>query len=199
MNNTETNASGSPSGTGRPSPPATSKDAKEQSRKRKRIALVLLLLLLLALGSCTTLHFCGNQRAEEATVAVMPDLDANAEDITDREGLESAMQQKADANYFSLQVNPDAFFSSQSGEGAFELINPETNVYPISFSIVLDGSGQRLYQSGTIMPNKQIRSITLDQPLDPGDHPATVIISIYNQDTHEKEGETRVKTTLHAS
>ncbi|RDB60883.1 hypothetical protein C1878_12605 [Gordonibacter sp. 28C] len=179
--------------------PDTSEGAQEKRRKRKKILLVLLLLLLLlALGTCTAVNLLGDKQEDApAAVAVMPGLDANAEDISDREGMESAMQSAADANYFTLQVNPDASFSSQTGEGRFELVNPLDNVFPISFDITLDESGQKVYQSGAVMPGKQIRGIALDSTPDPGSYRATVNVSIYDRETQEKEGETKVKITLH--
>lgn len=177
---------------------APSKDEREKSRKKKRILLVLLLLLLLTLGTCTAARFLGGHQEETPiNAAIMPELDANAEDIADREALEGAMQKKADASYFSLQVNPDASFSAQTGEGRFELINPVENAFPISFDITLDESGKTVYQSGAVLPGKQIKGIALDAKLDPGSYQATVNVLIYSQETEQKEGETQVKITLH--
>lgn len=179
-------------------PPDASEGAREKRRRNKKLLLaLLLLLLLLVLGTCTAARFLGDKQEDApAAVAIMPGLDANAEDIADREGMENAMQNTADANYFTLQVNPEASFSSQTGEGRFELVNPFDNVFPISFDITLDESGRTIYQSGAVMPGKQIRGITLDSKPDPGSYQATVDVFIYDRQTQEKEGETKVKITL---
>lgn len=177
--------------------PDASKDAQEKRRKRKRALLaLLLLLLLLALGTCAAVYFLDDKQEDATAVAVMPELDANAEDIADRESLESAMQNAADANYFTLQVNPEATFSSQTGEGRFELINPPENVFPISFDITIDENGQTVYQSGAVPPGKQIKSIALGSTPKPGSYQATVDVFIYNPETQGKEGEAIVKITL---
>lgn len=177
--------------------PDAPKDAQEKRRKRKRALLaLLLLLLLLALGTCAAVNFLGDEQEDATAVAVMPELDANAEDIANRESLENAMQNAADANYFTLQVNPEATFSSQTGEGRFELINPPKNVFPISFDITIDGSGQTVYQSGAVPPGKQIKNIALGSTPKPGSYQATVNVFIYNPENQGKEGEAIVKITL---
>lgn len=189
--NNEINASGvTPDTAGTP-------NEEKKSRKKRWIILLLLLLALLAAGTFIGLKLMEQpEESGSSSVAVMPDLDANAKDIGTREELEEAMQAEADAAYFTLQVNPEATFSSQTGEGTFELINPTTNVYPISFVITLDESGQQLYQSGSVMPGQEITGITLDTNLAPGTHSATVSVSIYDDGTHEQEGETQAKINL---
>lgn len=177
-----------------PSIASNKEQAPEEKKSRKKwILIALLLLLLLGLGTCAVLNL---PQEEPSPVAVMPDLDGNIEDITTREELESAMQEEADAAYFNLQVNPDAIFSAGTGEGSFELINPNNNVYPISFVITLDATGQEVYRSGTVPPNKQISTIILNPVPSSGTHDATVRVSIYNPDTQEKEGETLVKIKM---
>ena len=170
-----------------------------QKPNRKRwIVIAFLLLLLLGLGTCALYTFMDSEEEETtSSVALMPDLDANAEDIATRKSFESAMQEKADASYFTLQINPDAQFSAATGEGTFELINPSSNVYPISFTITLDSTNEIIYESGTVMPHKQINQITLTKTPTAGTHKATVNVSIYNNDTHVKEGETQAKITLY--
>ncbi|MFR0815890.1 MAG: hypothetical protein ACLSIL_16330 [Enterococcus casseliflavus] len=50
---------------------------------------------------------------------------------SDREVAERA-QEVADANYFTLTINPSAVFEAGDHEGSIEIINPATNVYPIA-------------------------------------------------------------------
>lgn len=178
---------------------ATPSNETEEKKSRKKRWIILLLLLLLLLGAGAFIGFKLIQPSVEVdtpSVAVMPDMDANAKDLGTREELEEAMQQEADSAYFTLQVNPEATFSSKTGEGTFELINPTTNTYPISFTITLDESGEELYRSGSVMPGQQITGITLDTKLAPGTYDATVSVSIYNDSTHEQEGETQAKIDL---
>lgn len=171
--------------------------AEKKKKSRKKIIIVIVALLLLAAAILAALKFCSEE--ERSPVAIMPGLDANAQDITTREELTDAMQEAADASYFTLQVNPEASFSSDTGEGTFEMVNPSVNVYPISFQLYLDEDGSLLYESGVIMPNQMISGITLDQKPSPGTYKATVKVLIYNPDDNSKEGETEAKITMYVS
>lgn len=176
----------------------SSHEAKEKRRRRRRIGiLILLLLLLLSLGTCAVLTW-GPAEAEDinSAVVLMPGGDVNAEEIKDRESLEAAMQEEADAHYFTLQIFPEAYFSSGTGEGSFSLMNPATNVYPISFEITRDDTGEVLYQSGTILPGQQVKTLSLVKCPPAGSYAATVSVLIFNADTHVKEGETKAKIEL---
>lgn len=174
-------------------------EAKLKRRKRiRRMLIVLLLLLLIGLGAYSLVTLEPQQiEAPNQAVAIMPSLDANAEEITDKESLQAAMQKEADAHYFTLQVYPEASFSANSGEGSFSLMNPGTNVYPISFEITRDDTGETLYTSGTLMPGHQISTIALDVTPTLGTYDATVHVSIFDAETQTKEGETQAKIALY--
>jgi len=165
--------------------------------KRKKIIVIVIVLLLIIAAILAALKFCSPE--EESYVALMPDIDANAQDITTREELENAMQEFADANYFTLQVNPEAEFISSTGEGTFEIVNPSVNVYPISFELYLDDDNSLLYKSGAIMPNTQVRGITLEKKLDPGTYTGTARVAIYDPDDQAKVGETEAKITMNVT
>lgn len=168
---------------------------EEEPNRKKIIALVIvLLLLLIGLATCVMQPF-GGVDGGKPTAIIMPALDGNAEDISTREDLEKAMQQQADANYFSLQINPEASLSASTKQGTFEIVNPLENAYPISVELRLD-DGTLVYSSGGIMPGKQIRSITTEAALTPGTYSAYASVSIYNDVDHAKEGETQAKITL---
>lgn len=167
--------------------------AQEKKPRRKRVLILsLLLVLFLAAGTFAVWNLIPRDTLEQTVaVALLPELDANALEITDKESLIAAMQEEADAAYFTLQVHPEASFSAATGEGSFYLMNPTTNVYPITFTITLDATGEVLYQSGALMPGQQIQSLTLSAIPEPGSHKATVSVTIFNPDTQEKEGETQ--------
>lgn len=170
-------------------------EIKERRKRRRRILVELIIILVLILLLCLLLLKC-TDREDASLVVLMPEIDLNAEDIFNRQDLLDAMQAKADASYFHLQINPEASFSSSTGKGSFEIVNPSTNVYPISVNLYLDEDNSLLYESGSILPNMQITSIELLRKLDPGTHAATAKVFIYNQTTLEKEGETQARIIL---
>lgn len=163
-------------------------------KKRKRfIILIIVLLLVLAALLVMLLSHCVDK--EPSHISVMPDVDVNASDIHSREELIDAMQDFADASYFTLQINPEASMTASTGEATFEIANPAENIYPISVQLVLE-DGSLLYESGAIMPNQLIRKITASKTLTPGVYMATAKVVIYNPNDQTKEGETEAKIHL---
>ncbi|WP_430612524.1 hypothetical protein [Enterococcus sp. DIV0876] len=156
---------------------------------QKRKWLLLLLLLLLAGG----IHFWFNQR--ESSQMVSADLLPAAGDASDRQ-LAVQSQEIADANYFTLQINPDVVFEDGTSKGSIEIVNPGINVYPIAVDISLLESEEIIYSSGAIFPNQYIEQAKLAIPLAQGEHKAKATINIYDPDTKEKQGVTEAELTI---
>lgn len=176
----------------------TEQEAQEPSPKpveQKRGGVVALVALLVLIGAILVYNYL-QPEGTHTPIASLVSPDANAEDMSGEGNPEGGSEGEAETNYFALQINPEARFSSETGWGDFELINPPTNAFPITFEIVLDDSGECIYKSGSVMPNQQIKGITLDAALPPGSYEATVKVTIYNQNTHLKEGETQAKIKL---
>lgn len=173
---------------------------EHRGKRRKRLAALLTtaVILLIAIACLTATCTASNEEgsgAQPTAVALMPDIDANAEGITVRSDMEQAMQAQADADYFTLQVNPQASFSASTGTGTFEIVNPPTNVYPISVELHLD-DGRLVYSSGGILPNMQVRQVESAADLTPGTYSATARVTIYDETDHKKAGETEAKISI---
>jgi hypothetical protein len=172
-------------------------EIKRRRRRQIMIAaaiLVMIIIILLLLRSCKT------QAPNEGGGAVLlPDIGGDVQDITTRQDLLSAMQEAADASYFTLKINPEASFSAATGEGSFEIINPPENAYPISVIIRLDDDKTVIYESGGIMPNQYISKALLPNKLSKGVYDATARVSIYDPETKEMQGETEAKIKITVS
>lgn len=165
------------------------KQVTEKSKKKKWLLLLLLLLTFLAGG----LYFMN--RSNEPTGLMSKELLPPVGDASDRPIGERA-QELTDANYFTLTINPLAQFVDGSSEGTLQIINPETNIYPISVVVTLDKTGEEVYVSGAIQPNQEVNKVRLLSPLERGEHPATATVSIFNPETLEKQGATQAALTI---
>ena len=105
-------------------------------------------------------------------------------------------QEIADANYFTLQINPEAIFEDGQSTGSIEIVNPGTNVYPIAVDISLLSSGEVIYSSGAIYPNQFVENVALATPLAKGEYPAKATINIYDPESKEKQGVTEAELTI---
>lgn len=167
----------------------TNKQTIEKSKKKKWLVLLLLLLTFLVGG----IYFMN--RSNEPVGLMSKELLPPVGDASDRTIGERA-QELADANYFTLTINPVAQFEDGSSEGTLQIINPETNVYPISVVVTLDETGEEVYVSGAIHPNQEVNKVRLLSPLERGEHPATATVSIFNPETLEKQGATQAALTI---
>ncbi|EAG2945869.1 hypothetical protein B5H33_16205, partial [Listeria monocytogenes] len=109
-----------------------------QTEKKEQRKWVLWLLLLAVLAGGIGYYF---YPSKEAVPLISADLLPEAGDATDQRLAERA-QEIADANYFTLQINPTALFEDGHSAGSIEIVNPGTNVYPIAVDISLLSSGE---------------------------------------------------------
>ncbi|MBV6373109.1 hypothetical protein HIU98_19005 [Enterococcus casseliflavus] len=159
-----------------------------QNRIKKRWTIFLVCLILM-LGFYWL--FLRAQPIQVTSRELLPELT----DARDR-SIEEIAQEVADANYFTLNISPVAYFEDGESVGDIEIINPGTNVYPISVVITLDETGEEIYQSGAIYPNQEIRKARLMNVLQEGEHSATATIDIYDPETSEKQGSTQAGLML---
>lgn len=164
----------------------------EQTHERAHKKRGLLWLLLFALIICGLGAYFYFQK--DPVPIISADLLPEAGDATDQRLSERA-QEIADANYFTLQINPEAVFEDGNSSGSIEIVNPGTNVYPIAVDITLS-NGELVYSSGAIYPNQFVENVNLITPLAKGEYQAKATINIYDPETKEKQGVTEAKLTI---
>ena len=164
----------------------------EQTQERAHKKRGLLWLLLFALIICGLGAYFYFQK--DPVPIISADLLPEAGDATDQRLSERA-QEIADANYFTLQINPEAVFEDGNSSGSIEIVNPGTNVYPIAVDITLS-NGELVYSSGAIYPNQFVENVNLITPLAKGEYQAKATINIYDPETKEKQGVTEAELTI---
>ena len=164
----------------------------EQTHERAHKKRGLLWLLLFALIICGLGAYFYFQK--DPVPIISADLLPEAGDATDQRLSERA-QEIADANYFTLQINPEAVFEDGNISGSIEIVNPGTNVYPIAVDITLS-NGELVYSSGAIYPNQFVENVNLITPLAKGEYQAKATINIYDPETKEKQGVTEAELTI---
>lgn len=167
------------------------KTEKTTQEKDKRKWWVLLLLIFLIAGGIGAYFYNQKEAVPMISADLLPEIgDANDRSISER------AQEVADANYFTLQINPEAVFEDGESEGSIEIVNPGTNVYPIAVDISLLDGEEVIYSSGAIYPNQYIETAKLATPLAKGEYPAKATINIYDPDSKEKQGVTEAELTI---
>lgn len=91
--------------------------------------------------------------------------------------------------------------SAAAADGMMQitLLNPEGNSCIFTFEIILDGSGDTLFESGQVAPGMCIEQVRSEKPLAKGDFPASVIIRAYDHDNLSERGSAAIAFTLSVS
>lgn len=148
---------------------------------------VLILILLLAI-----MFFINNNK--KTTGALLPSLDGSLSDGIlsglSPEELERLLQDQADASMFSFQINAKPIFENGQSKGNLQIGNPPSNLHDIQVDINLDSSGELLYKSGLVPPNKHIAEVALSKNLPKGIHKATANINVYQKEPPQLLGQT---------
>ncbi|MCL2332008.1 MAG: hypothetical protein FWC54_00780 [Actinomycetia bacterium] len=180
----------------------TGPDKGGRGRKRAvRIALVVLALIILALG----LHQCGVykfpwERGPVVAGNLFPGAgkDANDGHLSNMtpEQIKEQMQRVADASQFSFKINAQPTFANGSAKGDLGIENPRYNVYPMTVQIFLDNNGQKIYDSGGLLPDQHIDNAKLLKYLKAGTYKATAVLNAYDPDTKEWQGKAHAELKI---
>jgi|AKZA01.1.fsa_nt_gi hypothetical protein len=179
------------------------KVTKVKSNKKKLVWLLLLVLfsVVVVLYHLGYLTFPWQNRNPVPIVAgdVFPGA-GMAEDgflsgMSEQE-IHDEMQRIADASQFSFKINAAPIFENGKSEGDIRIENPKYNIYPMVVQIVLDETGEIIYDSGGIMPNQHIENGRLVKQLKQGTHQATANFYAYDPDSLIAQGQSAVKLTL---
>lgn len=87
-------------------------------------------------------------------------------------------------------------FADGTAPGTAYIENVPGNHYAMKVRIVLDDTGDVVYESGGLKPGTYIETITLSQDLEPGSYPATATFAAYNMDTLEEVGQAGANINL---
>ena len=115
--------------------------------------------------------------------------------MTEKDIMEQ-LQKEADSSLFSFKINSQPAFKDGNSEGTLHIENPNHNTYPFVVEIFLNETGEKVYDSGGILPNHHIARAALTKTLPKGSHSATAYINVYDPETMEYLGKTAAELTL---
>ena len=153
-------------------------------KRKVAIALILVVLLVAGFG----IWKAANLTPDEATGGAFYDQSASQ--------IQEAIDHEVKDGYFNMSINTSVpVFEDNSA--ALGIKNIESNQYDCTVTVTLD-DGREVYKSAGLAPGTELEMVTLTQTLEPGDHEATAVFDIYEQDeAHTVAGQTASKLTLH--
>lgn len=106
------------------------------------------------------------------------------------------LQEKVDENQFAFRINANPIFNAACTKGNLRVENPARNIYCMQIELILDETGEILYDSPLLKPNQYIEHVGLSRQLDIGNHAATVRFVAIRPDTDAYMGEVAAAVTL---
>lgn len=134
--------------------------------------LLWLLPILLALVLLLVLAFCGRPPGQEPK-----DADSWTPVIEENLGGEAGTTTPAGSQ---IKIAGFSFWQIPAGQTEalpIRLHNPEGNPCYFSFSIILESTGETLYQSDMVPPGETIRTVDLTHGLEAGTYPVDILIT----------------------
>lgn len=117
--------------------------------------------------------------------------------MTDQDALQAAVDEalkNAEDGNVALEYQNEAFSNDGSTFSCY-IANAPENLYDMFLTIYADsGLTDQIYLSGLVPPGSGFEEITLDHPLDKGDH--TVYVAVTQVETDEETGEQAIKNQV---
>ena len=168
-------------------PRRSGKHSNGDDGNKKLVALAALLGATLVLAGIGIWHCSKPSSIEEATGGWFYDQDSTA--------IQEAIDHEVEDGYFNMNINTSVPVSD--GVALVGIKNIPDNKFDCAVTITLE-DGTEIYKSGGLAPGSEIKYARLTQDLSSGDHEATALFEIYEQDdAHTKVGQTASKLTLH--
>ncbi|WP_302759928.1 hypothetical protein [Christensenella hongkongensis] len=165
---------------------------REKSKKKKWIILVVavaavVIVALLALRACGT----------GQTGFAFDDLAQNGFlEGRSQEDIQRLVNQQVDEGMFNISINSAVTFQNGDAEGNMNIENVPGNRYYMKVRLVLNDTGETVYESGGLKPGQFIEKAPLSVPLQKGTYGATAVFTAVDQNSLKEVGRAQAEITL---
>ena len=160
--------------------------------KRTLIIILLLLLLLLLFALTIGLYLNKSQGGKPDNTGGNPDIDPGAGDWNG--------DQPSDGGGASTGIKIPGYsyitIPKETANVNVVLLNPEGNPCYFKFEIVLDATGETLYESKLVPPGQAITNITLSKAFAAGEYDITIKVSTFSLENQSPMNGANVKTVF---
>ena len=170
---------------------------KKKSNKRKFL-LLLLLLVVVVCGGIAALWLNGFFDTTPKT-RLQRDQDALAGLLKGKDGedISNILGEKIAEGMVNVSIEGNVLFEQNGKKGRLGIQNIEANRYSFTVDLILDDTGETIYQSNLIDPGYYIEYVELNKTLSAGTYSATAVFKTYSLDeTEDQIGEVNTKINL---
>lgn len=172
--------------------PARSLDMPPTTQKKKRRwVVVLIIFLIMCLIAAGALLFFGQGANKATRQGTAGQLEGKTQ-----EEIQAELDRVVDEGMFNISIANVVQFADGTSEGELRIENVPGNHYLMRVAIILDDTGEQVYETDMIEPNHHIQRDALDVVLPAGQYSATAMFSAYDQQTEEQVGQAAAKILI---
>lgn len=173
----------------------------EEKRQRSKQSIWIVLLLLILAGLMAVLVI-------KVLLVPKDDIPDYEREITaelgqlegkSQEEIQAELDRVVEEGMFHIAINTNPVFYDGASEGNLEIENVPGNRYLMRVEITRDDTGDSIYSTKYIEPNKHIQNAKLDTELAAGAYPSTATFYAYDPDTLTEIGRTACEITVYVS
>lgn len=167
---------------------AKSKDPATGKKSKKNVVIIVILVLLLVAAGII-IFLLTRPKPEDDGLGVVTDDNLGY--------IGNQLAEKVDKATFQTYMNTVWKFPKGSEPSSNAVIgNSDSNNYAFYFTVVLDETGEELYESGLIPVGRTVASLKLDKSLPKGEYDATCLIQLVDVDGEPIESDLGFAVTL---
>lgn len=151
---------------------------KKSSKKTMILVGIIIVLLLIIIGLVLAFLFLGKKDEDETVDKPMLITEENVDQVI------GELEDSSADTMFNCRMTYNWTANGKKCKDAY-VANTDYNHYPIYFEVRDDNSQKIIYKSAEIPVGSEINGITLNQRLEQGTHPATVIYHLINDKGEE--------------
>lgn len=165
----------------------------KKEKDKKKIVILAVVIAAIVIAGLFLWKSCGAEKSPFA----FDDLAKNGylEGRTP-EDLQNLVNKQVEEGMFNISINSVITFKNGEAEGNMRIENIEANRYYMVVSLVLDDTGEKVYESKGIKPGQFIENAPLLKPLAKGNYPATAVFSAVDQDSLREIGRAQAQITI---
>ena len=150
------------------------------------VATVLVIACVFAFRTCSA-----DARASRDPNAALGQIEGKSEDE-----IRAELDRVVEEGMFNISIAPYVEFADGKSEGELRIENVPGNRYLMRVRIVRDDTGEAVYESGLVEPNRHIQKAALDADLGPGEYACTAEFAALDPETEEQVGSAAAKITI---
>ena len=158
----------------------------KRENDKKKIVLVTVILIISIMGTATLIIKKSLQNGTE----LLMDSNARLGQLKGKshEEIVKELNKIVEEGTFNISINANPQFERGDLPGDIQIENVPSNRYLMKVEIDLDGTNEKIYQSGLIDVNHHIQEAKLDKILEKGKYPATARFTAYDRQTRKVIG-----------